>query len=85
MSDLHARATAGWKGKAAAAIAQIGFASLIFNFVGINYFFGSGSLSSYSGRWTGSASTRELDATGRRTLDSAWPTAYALLSNLVDL
>ncbi len=46
---LHARATAGWKGKAAAIIALIGFASLLFNFVGINYFFGSGSLHSYAG------------------------------------
>ncbi|GAB3662752.1 c-type cytochrome biogenesis protein CcsB [Nocardioides korecus] len=46
---LHARATAGWKGKAASVIALVGFASLLFNFVGINYFFGSGSLHSYSG------------------------------------
>ena len=46
---LHARATAGWKGKAAAAIALVGFASLLFNFVGINFFFGSGSLHSYAG------------------------------------
>ena len=47
---LHARATAGWKGKLAATIALIGFASLLFNFVGINYFFGGGSLHSYAGR-----------------------------------
>jgi cytochrome c-type biogenesis protein CcsB len=46
---LHARATAGWKGKLAATIALIGFASLLFNFVGINYFFGGGSLHSYAG------------------------------------
>ena len=46
---LHARATAGWKGKAAAAIALVGFASLLFNFVGINFFFGGGSLHSYAG------------------------------------
>jgi len=46
---LHARATAGWKGKAASVIALVGFASLLFNFVGINYFFGSGSLHSYAG------------------------------------
>ena len=45
---LHARATAGWKGKAASIIALVGFASLLFNFVGINYFFGGGSLHSYS-------------------------------------
>ena len=44
---LHARATAGWKGKAASVIALVGFASLLFNFVGINYFFGGGSLHSY--------------------------------------
>ena len=45
---LHARATAGWKGKAAAALALIGFASLLFNFVGINFFFGGGSMHSYA-------------------------------------
>jgi len=45
---LHARATAGWKGKAASIIALVGFASLLFNFVGINYFFGGGSLHSYA-------------------------------------
>lgn len=44
---LHARATVGWKGKAAAVIALVGFATLMFNFVGINLF-GSG-LHSYSG------------------------------------
>jgi len=44
---LHARATAGWKGKAAAVIALIGFGTVLFNFVGINLF-GSG-LHSYSG------------------------------------
>jgi cytochrome c-type biogenesis protein CcsB len=44
---LHARATAGWKGKGAAIIALVGFATLMFNFVGINLF-GSG-LHSYSG------------------------------------
>jgi cytochrome c-type biogenesis protein CcsB len=44
---LHARATAGWKGRAAAVIALVGFATLLFNFVGINLF-GSG-LHSYSG------------------------------------
>ena len=47
---LHARATAGWRGKAAAVIALIGFASLLFNFVGINFFFGSSSLHSYAGK-----------------------------------
>jgi cytochrome c-type biogenesis protein CcsB len=44
---LHARATAGWRGKGAAIIALVGFATLMFNFVGINLF-GSG-LHSYSG------------------------------------
>ncbi len=47
---LHARATAGWKGKLAAAIALVGFASLLFNFVGINFFFGNGSMHSYAGK-----------------------------------
>jgi cytochrome c-type biogenesis protein CcsB len=44
---LHARATAGWRGKAAAVIALVGFGTVLFNFVGINLF-GSG-LHSYSG------------------------------------
>jgi len=46
---LHARVTAGWKGRAAAIVALIGLATLWFNFVGINYFFGSGSMHSYAG------------------------------------
>ncbi len=45
---LHARATAGWRGRAAAAIALVGFATLLFNFVGINFFFGAGSMHSYA-------------------------------------
>jgi len=45
---LHARATAGWKGRAAAFVALIGLATLWFNFVGINFFFGSGSQHSYA-------------------------------------
>ncbi|RNL62281.1 c-type cytochrome biogenesis protein CcsB [Nocardioides marmoriginsengisoli] len=45
---LHARATAGWKGRAAAIIAIIGLLTLWFNFVGINFFFGSGSQHSYA-------------------------------------
>ncbi|MGH1563763.1 c-type cytochrome biogenesis protein CcsB [Mumia sp. DW29H23] len=36
---LHARATAGWKGKAAAILALIAFATFVFNFVGVNLFF----------------------------------------------
>jgi cytochrome c-type biogenesis protein CcsB len=44
---LHARATAGWRGRAAAYVALFGFATFLFNFVGINLF-GTG-LHSYSG------------------------------------
>jgi cytochrome c-type biogenesis protein CcsB len=44
---LHARATAGWRGRAAAYVALLGFATFLFNFVGINLF-GTG-LHSYSG------------------------------------
>ncbi|MFC6151226.1 c-type cytochrome biogenesis protein CcsB [Mumia xiangluensis] len=36
---LHARATAGWKGKAAAILSLIAFATFLFNFVGVNLFF----------------------------------------------
>ncbi len=35
---LHARATAGWKGRSAAILAIVGLATLWFNFIGINYF-----------------------------------------------
>ena len=35
---LHARATAGWKGRNAAYVALVGVATLWFNFIGINYF-----------------------------------------------
>ena len=35
---LHARATAGWKGKGAAIIALVGFGCFLFNFVGVNLF-----------------------------------------------
>jgi cytochrome c-type biogenesis protein CcsB len=35
---LHARATAGWKGRKAAYLALLGLATLWFNFIGINYF-----------------------------------------------
>jgi cytochrome c-type biogenesis protein CcsB len=44
---LHARATAGWRGRAAAYVALFGYATFLFNFVGINLF-GTG-LHSYSG------------------------------------
>ena len=33
---LHARATAGWKGRRAAIVAIVGVASFWFNFIGIN-------------------------------------------------
>ena len=45
---LHARATAGWKGRNAAIIALVGLATLWFNFIGINFFFGGGSQHSYA-------------------------------------
>lgn len=35
---LHARATAGWKGRRAAYLAILGLVTLWFNFIGINYF-----------------------------------------------
>ncbi len=35
---LHARATAGWRGRKAAWLALLGLATLWFNFIGINYF-----------------------------------------------
>ena len=44
---LHARATVGWQGRAAAYVALLGFATFLFNFVGINLL-GSG-LHAYSG------------------------------------
>jgi len=45
---LHARATSGWKGRSAALVAIVGLGTLWFNFVGINFFFGSGSQHSYA-------------------------------------
>jgi cytochrome c-type biogenesis protein CcsB len=36
---LHARATAGWRGRASAWIALVGYACLIFNLVGVNIWF----------------------------------------------
>jgi cytochrome c-type biogenesis protein CcsB len=44
---LHARATAGWQGRNAAVIALVGFATFLFNFVGINLFVSG--LHSYAG------------------------------------
>jgi len=37
---LHARATAGWKGRAAAILCLVGFATFLFNFIGVNLFVG---------------------------------------------
>lgn len=45
---LHARATAGWKGRNAAILACVGLATLWFNFIGINYF-STSSMHSYAG------------------------------------
>ncbi|GAB3661026.1 c-type cytochrome biogenesis protein CcsB [Nocardioides korecus] len=45
---LHARATSGWKGRSAAVVAIVGLLTLWFNFIGINFFFGSGSMHSYA-------------------------------------
>ena len=36
----HARATAGWKGRAAAILCLVGFTTFLFNFVGVNLFVG---------------------------------------------
>ncbi|MGP4024524.1 c-type cytochrome biogenesis protein CcsB [Actinomadura sp. 3N407] len=36
---LHARATAGWKGRKAAILALLALAALLFNFFGVNYMF----------------------------------------------
>jgi cytochrome c-type biogenesis protein CcsB len=44
---LHARATAGWKGRRAAVIALIGLAAFLFNYFGVNFFFSG--LHSYAG------------------------------------
>jgi cytochrome c-type biogenesis protein CcsB len=45
-SYLHARATAGWRGRSAAVLALVGFTTFVFNFVGINLF--ASGLHSYS-------------------------------------
>jgi cytochrome c-type biogenesis protein CcsB len=44
---LHARATAGWRGRRAAVIALVAFGCLLFNFFGINYLVSG--LHSYAG------------------------------------
>ena len=45
---LHARATAGWRGRNAAILALVGMATLWFNFIGVNYFAGNSSQHSYA-------------------------------------
>lgn len=45
---LHARATAGWRGSRAAVLALVGFATLWFNFIGVNFFISG--LHSYAGK-----------------------------------
>ena len=45
---LHARTTAGWRGRNAAILALVGTLTLWFNFIGINYF-SSSSMHSYAG------------------------------------
>jgi len=54
---LHARTTAGWRGRNAAILALVGTATLWFNFIGINYF-SSSSQHSYAGA---SAPISQLD------------------------
>jgi cytochrome c-type biogenesis protein CcsB len=44
---LHARSTAGWRGRPAAVIALVGYAAFLFSFIGVNIFFFG--LHSYSG------------------------------------
>ena len=62
---LHARATAGWKGRNAALVALVGLATLWFNFIGIN-FFSSSSQHSYaapiSSTVTGEVTTAEVSS-----------------------
>lgn len=44
---LHARSTAGWRGRPAAVIALVGYSAFLFSFIGVNIFFFG--LHSYSG------------------------------------
>lgn len=44
---LHARSTAGWRGRAAAVVALVGYASFLFNYFGVNLLFSG--LHAYSG------------------------------------
>lgn len=45
---LHARVTAGWKGRRAAVLALIGFGTFLFSFYGINIIFGSSTIHGYA-------------------------------------
>ena len=56
---LHARTTAGWKGRNAAILALVGVATLWFNFIGINYF-STTSQHSYAGGAPAPASADRL-------------------------
>ncbi len=62
---LHARATAGWKGRNAALLACAGVATLWFNFIGINYF-STSSQHSYAGEMSTVVEVRDRPATGLR-------------------
>lgn len=64
---LHARATAGWRGRNAALLALVGAATLWFNFIGIN-FFSTTSQHSYAG---GAPGTRSV------VVGLAWPVETA--------
>jgi cytochrome c-type biogenesis protein CcsB len=56
---LHARATAGWRGRNAAMLALVGLATLWFNFIGIN-FFSSTSQHSYAAPMSAGATPSAL-------------------------
>jgi cytochrome c-type biogenesis protein CcsB len=58
---LHARATAGWKGRNAAILALVGMATLWFNFIGVNYF-ASNSQHSYASAPALTAQVEGVDA-----------------------
>ena len=47
MAYLHARATAGWRGRPVAIIALVGVVTFWFNFIGVNLLFSG--LHSYAG------------------------------------
>ena len=52
---LHARATAGWRGRNAALLALLGLATLWFNFIGINFFSSTSQHSYAQDAWPESA------------------------------